>query len=66
MGGTHYGEGFSITAQFHEGGGGVLLAGCVTEPAEQETVSEAAPMAAMTAEEILTRLGMMPGSPGHA
>ena len=49
-------------------GGVVLLAGCVTETAApaQEAVSESAPMAAMTAEEILTPLGMMPGSPDHA
>ena len=48
-------------------GGGVLLAGCASEPAPaQEAVSESAPMTAMTAEEILTPLGMMPGSPDHA
>ena len=39
-------------------GGGVLLAGCATEPAAtEEAVSEAAPMTAMTAEEILTPRG---------
>ena len=48
-------------------GGGVLLAGCASEPAPaQEAVSESAPMTGMTAEEILTPLGMMPGSPDHA
>jgi putative aldouronate transport system substrate-binding protein len=48
-------------------GGGVLLAGCASEPAPaQEAVAESAPMTAMTAEEILTPLGMMPGSPDHA
>ena len=48
-------------------GGGVLLAGCAPEAAApEEAVSEAAPMVAMTAEEILTPLGMMPGSPDHA
>lgn len=45
------------------GGGGVLLAGCV---AEAPPAQEAAPMAAMTAEEILARLGLMPGSQDHA
>ncbi len=43
-------------------GGGVLLAGCVTEMV-QEAVSESAPM---TAEELLTPLGLMPGLPDHA
>ncbi len=46
-------------------GGGALLAGCAPEPDAPEAVSEAAPMAAMTAEEILTPLGLMPGSPDH-
>ncbi len=46
-------------------GGGVLLAGCAAEPAAPEAVAESAPMVAMTAEEILTPLGMMPGSPDH-
>ena len=41
-------------------GGGELLGGRATEP---RLVSEAAPMTAMTEEEILTPLGMMPGSP---
>ena len=47
-------------------GGGVLLAGCAPEPAAPEAVAESAPMAAMTAEEILTPAGLMPGSPDHA
>ena len=46
-------------------GGGVLLAGCAPEAVAPEAVSEAAPMTAMTAEEILTPLGLMPGSPDH-
>ncbi len=41
-------------------GGGALLAGCAPE-----AVAESAPMTAMTAEEILTPLGLMPGSPDH-
>jgi len=46
----------------------VLLAGRATEPAAtEEAVSEASPMTAMKAEEeILTPLGLMPGSPDHA
>ena len=47
-------------------GGGVLLAGCAAEPAAPEAVAESAPMVAMTAEEILTPAGLMPGSPDHA
>lgn len=43
-------------------GGGVLTAGCAPEPAAPEAV----PMAAMTAEEILTQLGLMPSSPDQA
>ena len=46
-------------------GGGVLLAGCAPEQAAPEAVAESAPMTAMTAEEILTPLGLMPGSPDH-
>lgn len=48
-------------------GGGVLQPGSVTEPAAlaQEAVSEAALLAAMTAEEILTPLRPMPASPDN-
>ena len=45
-------------------GGGVLLAGCAPEPAAPEAVSEAAPMVAMTAEEILTPAGADAGVAG--
>ena len=47
-------------------GGGVLLAGCTSEPAAPEAVAESASVTAMTIEEILTPLGLMPGSPDHA
>ena len=47
-------------------GGGVLLAGCAPEPVAPKAVAESAPMTEMTAEEILTPLGLMPGSPAHA
>ena len=48
-------------------GAGVLLAGCVAgAPPAQDAVSEETPMTAMTAEETLTPLELMPGSPDHA
>ena len=40
----------------------MLLAGCAPEAA----VSEAGPVAAMTAEETLMQLGLMPDSPAQA
>ncbi len=48
-------------------GGGILVAGCASEsaPAPSPVSSDVSSAVGMTAEEILTPLGLMPGSPDH-